>query len=48
MEKNILITDITHKNIYETYNELKKQLPTKLFRMKVFSTPKYTLEKNQF
>ena len=45
MEKNILITDITHKNIYETYNELKKQLPTKLFRMKVFSTPKYTLEK---
>jgi len=45
MEKNILITDNTHKNIYETYNELKRQLPTKLFRMKVFSTPKYTLDK---
>lgn len=45
MEKNILITDNTHKNIYETYNELKKQLPTKLFRMKVFSTPKYTIDK---
>lgn len=45
MEKNILITDTTHKNIYETYNELKKQLPTKLFRMKVFSTPKYTFDK---
>lgn len=45
MEKNILITDNTHKNIYETYNELKRQLPTKLFRIKVFSTPKYTFDK---
>ena len=45
MEKNILITDKSHKRIFDTYKELKKKLPTKLFRMKVFSTPKFNFDK---
>lgn len=45
MEKNIYITDNSHTKIYQTYNELKKKLPTKLFKMKVFSSPKYRLDK---
>ena len=45
MEKNILITDKSHKRIFDTYKELKKKLPTKLFKMKVFSTPKFNFDK---
>ena len=45
MENNILITDKSHKRIFDTYKELKKKLPTKLFKMKVFSTPKFNFDK---
>ena len=45
MEKNIHITDKSHKRIFDTYKELKKKLPTKLFKMKVFSTPKFNFDK---
>ncbi len=45
MENNSLITDKSHKRIFDTYNELKKKLPTKLFKMKVFSTPKFYFDK---
>ena len=45
MEKDIILTDISHNKIYQTYAELKKKLPPKLFRIKVFSSPKYNLDK---
>ena len=45
MENNILITDKSHKRIFDTYKELKKKLPTKLFKMKVLSTPKFNFDK---
>ena len=45
MEKDIILTDISHNKIYQTYAELKKKLPPKLFKIKVFSSPKYNLDK---
>ena len=45
MENNIRITDSSHNKIYQTYAELKKKLPTKLFKIKVLSSPKYSLDK---
>ena len=45
MEKDIILTDTSHNKIYQTYAELKKKLPPKLFRIKVFSSPKYNLDK---
>ena len=45
MEKNIRITDNSHNRIYQTYAELKKKIPTKLFKIKVLSSPKYSLNK---
>ena len=45
METNILITDKSHNQIYQTYAELKKKLPPTFFKMKVFSTPKYNFDK---
>ena len=45
METNIIITDNSHNHIYQTYAELKKKLPPKLFKIKVFSSPKYNLDK---
>ena len=47
MEKDIILTDTSHNKIYQTYAELKKKLPPKLFRIKVFSSPKYNLDKKQ-
>ena len=46
MENYSLITDNSHNKIYQTYAELKKKLPPKFFRIKVFSTPKYNFDKN--
>ena len=45
MENNILLTDNSHNKIFQTYAELKKQLPPTFFKMKVLSTPKYNLDK---
>ena len=45
MEKDIILTDTSHNKIYQTYAELKKKLPPKLFKIKVFSSPKYNLDK---
>ena len=45
MENNFLIADKSHKRIFDTYKELKKKLPPKFFKMKVFSTPKFNLDK---
>ena len=45
METNIIITDNSHNHIYQTYAELKKKLPPKFFKIKVFSTPKYNIDK---
>ena len=45
MEKDIILTDTSHNKIYQTYSELKKKLPPKLFKIKVFSSPKYNLDK---
>ena len=45
MENNIRLTDNSHLKIYQTYAELKKKLPTKLFKIKVLSSPKYSLNK---
>ena len=45
MEKDIILTDTSHNKIYQTYAELKKKLPPKLFRIKVFSSPKYNIDK---
>ena len=45
MDKDIILTDTSHNKIYQTYAELKKKLPPKLFRIKVFSSPKYNLDK---
>ena len=47
MEKDIILTDTSHNKIYQTYAELKKKLPPKLFKIKVFSSPKYNLDKKQ-
>jgi hypothetical protein len=45
MENNIILTDSSHNKIYQTYAELKKKIPPKLFKIKVFSSPKYNLDK---
>ena len=45
MEKNIIITDTSHNKIYQTYFELKKKLPPNFLKIKVFSSPKYALNK---
>lgn len=45
MENNILITDNSHNKIFQTYAELKRKLPPHFLKIKVFSTPKYTLNK---
>ena len=45
MEKNIAITDTSHNKIYQTYLELKKKLPQNFLKIKLFSSPKYTLNK---
>ena len=45
MEKNIIITDTSHNKIYQTYFELKKKLPPHFLKIKVFSSPKYALNK---
>ena len=45
MEKNIIITDTSHNKIYQTYFELKKKLPPNFLKIKVFSSPKYSLNK---
>ena len=45
MEKDIILTDISHNKIYQTYAELRKKIPPKLFKIKVFSSPKYNLDK---
>ena len=45
MENSILLTDNSHNKIFQTYAELKKQLPPTFFKMKVLSTPKYNLDK---
>lgn len=45
MDNNILITDNSHNKIFQTYSELRKKLPPTFFKMKVFSTPKYNINK---
>ena len=45
MENNVMLTDNSHNKIYQTYAELKKKIPPKLFKIKVLSSPKYSLDK---
>ena len=45
MENNILITDNSHNKIFQTYAELKRKLPPNFLKIKVFSSPKYALNK---
>ena len=45
MENNIVITDNSHNKIFQTYAELKRKLPPNFLKIKVFSTPKYSLNK---
>ena len=46
MENFYVITDNSHNKIYQTYAELKKKLPPKFLKMKVISSPKYSINKN--
>ena len=45
MENYYVITDNSHNKIYQTYAELKKKLPPNFLKMKVISSPKYSINK---